>query len=294
VSARGDELVPYQKGALAIRDHRGAGPAVMLLHGLGGNVAHWARLAPLLGDRYRLVAIDLPSHGRSTAPDAYSFDYDVGAVDHVRQHLGLDRPAVVGHSYGGMLAVVLGERRPIDYRSIVNIDVLGFGMSDQSDSQVAADELSEADLVTEGDSEWLAIQLKGDVEEAESMGLHLDGADEALRRCYPLGGDGLWHRSPTIQRFVEIDEAIAAMDLLPAYARTACPTVTVVAERRDAPTDAIADVHRKHTENLVAALRDTPAVLDVVPTGHYPHLEAPEETAARFGTWVEGPRGQAN
>jgi pimeloyl-ACP methyl ester carboxylesterase len=105
-----DESVPFQKGVLAVRDYGGAGTTVMLLHGLGGNVAHWDRLASLVGDRYRLVAIDLPSHGLSTAPDAYSFDYDVGAVDHVRQHLGLDRPAVVGHSYGGMLAVVLGER----------------------------------------------------------------------------------------------------------------------------------------------------------------------------------------
>jgi pimeloyl-ACP methyl ester carboxylesterase len=167
-------------------------------------------------------------------------------------------------------------------------------MSDQTDSQEEADELSEADLVTAGDAEWLEMEMKGDVEEAASMGLHLEGTDEALRRCYTLGDDGLWHRTPTIQRFMEIDAAVGAMNILPSYARTRCPTVTVVADRRDAPTEAMAEVYRKRTESLVAALRGTPTVLDSVPTGHYPHLEAPEETASRFGTWVDGATAQAD
>src|SRR5688500_12720750 len=60
-----DGSVPYEHGSVAYRDFGGQGPAVLLVHGLGGNLAHWGRVAPLLHGRYRLIAIDLPSHGAS-------------------------------------------------------------------------------------------------------------------------------------------------------------------------------------------------------------------------------------
>ena len=82
-----DGSVLYWHGWVAYRDFGGQGPAVMLVHGLGGNLAHWGRVAPLLQGRYRLIAIDLPSHGASTAPAAYSFDHHIGAVDELRQYL---------------------------------------------------------------------------------------------------------------------------------------------------------------------------------------------------------------
>ena len=136
-----DGSVPYEHGWVAYRDFGGQGPAVMLLHGLGGNLAHWGRVAPLLQERYRLIAIDLPSHGASTAPAVYSFDHDLGAVDEVRQRLGLDRPALVGHSYGGMLAVSLGASRPGDYRVVVNVDGLGFALDTEREPEPHTEEL---------------------------------------------------------------------------------------------------------------------------------------------------------
>ena len=138
-----DGSVPYEDGWVAYRDFAGRGPAVMLVHGLGGNLAHWGRVAPLLQGRYRLIAIDLPSHGASTATAVYSFDHDLGAVDEVRQRLSLDRPALVGHSYGGMLAVSLGARRPGDYRGVVNIDGLGFALDTEREPDPQLEELLE-------------------------------------------------------------------------------------------------------------------------------------------------------
>ncbi|MDE2449608.1 MAG: alpha/beta fold hydrolase, partial [Gammaproteobacteria bacterium] len=44
---------------------RGSGPALVLLHGWGLNVRVWDGLAAALCDRFRIVAIDLPGHGRS-------------------------------------------------------------------------------------------------------------------------------------------------------------------------------------------------------------------------------------
>ena len=281
-----DGSVPYEHGSVAYRDFGGQGPAVMLVHGLGGNLAHWGRVAPLLQGRYRLIAIDLPSHGASTAPAVYSFDHDLGAVDEVRQRLRLDRPALVGHSYGGMLAVSLGASRPGDYRVVVNVDGLGFALDTEREPESQTEELQEEASVNEGDAEWLEAEISREVEEAASIGLRLDRDGEMVRRAFQQGDDGRWHSSPTIERFVEIGHFLETLRLMPAYTASSCRTVTVLAEHRYAPNEEAADSSRRHAEQVRAALVAAGAELDSVPSGHYPHVEVPEVTAERFSGWV--------
>ena len=276
----------YGRGRVAYRDSGGQGPAVVLLHGLGGNLAHWAPVSALLRQRYRLIGIDLPSHGASTAPDAHSFDHDLGAVDEVRQRLGLHRPALVGHSYGGMLAVALGAHRPHDYRVAVNIDGLGFPPAPERDREPHPEQRPVAGVGDQGDAEWLTAQIRREVEEAAAIGLHLDPHGEMVRRAFQLGDDGLWHSSPTLGRFVEIERAIESMDLVRAYAASTCRTITVIAERRYAETaEAEADA-RRHVDRVRAALAAAGSELETVASGHYAHVEVPELIAGRFADWV--------
>ena len=282
-----DGSVPYADGRVAYRDFGGEGPAVMLVHGLGGNLAHWRLLAPLLQERYCLIAIDLPSHGASTAPAAYSFEHDIGALEAVRHTLSLDRPALVGHSYGGWLAVALGASRPGRYRCVVNIDGIGF-VDAESGLETPPEELSEEDLVNAGGEEWLEAAITGDVEEAASIGLRLDRDDEILRRGYQLGDDGRWHRSPTIARFVEIDQTLKSLRLMPAYTASSCRIVTVLAEHRDTQSEEAAEAPRRRADRARAALVAVGAELDSLPSGHFPHIEMPELTAERFSSWVGG------
>jgi pimeloyl-ACP methyl ester carboxylesterase len=281
-----DGSVPYEHGSVAYRDFGGPGPVVMLVHGLGGNLAHWERVAPLLHGRYRLIAIDLPSHGASTAPAVYSFDHDLGAVDEVRQSLRLDRPALVGHSYGGMLAVSLGASRPGDYRVVVNIDGLGFALDTEREPESHPEELPKEASVNEGDAEWLEGEISREVEEAASIGLRLDRDGEMVRRAFQLGDDGRWHSSPTIDRFVEIGHFLEALRLMPAYTASSCRTVTVLAEHRYAPNEEAAASARRRTEQVRASLVVAGSEVDSVPSGHYPHVEVPDVTAERFGGWV--------
>jgi len=281
-----DGSVPYEHGRVAYRDFGGQGPAVMLLHGVGGNLAHWGRVAPLLHDRYRVVAVDLPSHGASTAPAAYSFDHDLGAVDDVRRRLSLDRPALVGHSYGGMLAVSLGASSPADYRVVVNIDGLGFALDAGREPEPNREGPSVGVSVNEGDDAWLDAEISREVEEAAAIGLRLDRDGEMVRRAFQLGDDGRWHSSPTIDRFVETVRALEALRLMPAYAATSCRTITVIADHRSAANDEAAASSRLHVEQVRAALVALGAELDSIPSGHFPHIEMPEVTAERFGGWV--------
>ncbi|CAM3156836.1 alpha/beta fold hydrolase [Stackebrandtia soli] len=88
---------------VVVRDYGGDGPALMLLHGGGGHMDHWLPVVPYLAEEYRIVTPELRGHGRSgdgpIALDGFLADLEV-----VRDHLGLNDFAVVGHSLGGMLA----------------------------------------------------------------------------------------------------------------------------------------------------------------------------------------------
>lgn len=94
--------------------HAGHGPAVVLCHGGISDGREWSRQLDGLSDRFSLYAWDAPGCGASDDPDEHTFrlpDYAdalAGFVD----ALDLDRPAVVGLSFGSGLALQLYERHP--------------------------------------------------------------------------------------------------------------------------------------------------------------------------------------
>ena len=95
----------------------GAGPPVLLLHGLGGSGRYWAGLAPLLASERTLIAPDLAGFGRSDKPTAvdYSRAFHLDSLEGILEGLGFSGPiTVVGHSMGGILAALFAARRAAD------------------------------------------------------------------------------------------------------------------------------------------------------------------------------------
>ena len=93
---------------------RDAGPAFVLLHGLASNARLWNGVATrLAGEGHRVVAVDQRGHGRSSKPD---HGYDLTTItDDARaliESLGLERPVVVGQSWGANVVVELAARFP--------------------------------------------------------------------------------------------------------------------------------------------------------------------------------------
>lgn len=98
----------------------GEGVPLVFVHGLPGAArdVRWL-LAPLAG-RVRVIALDLPGFGGTptqTAPDA-SPEGRAGFVLAVIDALGLDRPVIVGHSMGGLVAVAAVAQRPQGFRAL--------------------------------------------------------------------------------------------------------------------------------------------------------------------------------
>lgn len=102
----------------------GAGPAVVLLHGLGGSIYDWRHLLRPLAKTHRVIAVDLLGSGESEIPPVE--DYSVAAqarrVKGILDHLAIGRASLVGNSYGGGIALRVAQDWPEKVDRLVLID----------------------------------------------------------------------------------------------------------------------------------------------------------------------------
>ncbi|HYW73304.1 MAG TPA: alpha/beta hydrolase, partial [Pyrinomonadaceae bacterium] len=87
---------------------KGQGRPLVLIHGNPGSCQDWSRLYSPISSRYRAIAFDRPGHGHSDRPNHRPITVEVQAemLHAALKQLGVERPIVVGHSWGGSLALV--------------------------------------------------------------------------------------------------------------------------------------------------------------------------------------------
>lgn len=109
--------------SLAYEEQGSGGPPLLLVHGILCDRRYLAPQFAYFTARHRTVAVDLRGHGESDAPEQ---EYTIeGFADDLRwmcQELGLERPVVVGHSLGGIVALALAAARPELVAGIVALD----------------------------------------------------------------------------------------------------------------------------------------------------------------------------
>ncbi len=94
---------------------RGSGSPIVLIHGLGGQLRNFNYLLEELAEHHRVIAIDRPGSGYSTAPRAGGLENIGRQADLIAKlvdRLELDKPLVVGHSLGGAIVLALGLHHP--------------------------------------------------------------------------------------------------------------------------------------------------------------------------------------
>jgi pimeloyl-ACP methyl ester carboxylesterase len=106
---------------IAFRDSGTAGRDVVLSHGVFGNLEYFEPLVDRLADGYRVVSYDLRGHGQSGTGPCSVRDHSGDLLALISQ-LGLDRPSLVGASYGAFVALEVASRTPSVAGGVVNID----------------------------------------------------------------------------------------------------------------------------------------------------------------------------
>jgi len=101
----------------------GHGPAVVLLHGFAETSRMWTPILPVLGEKFTVIAPDLPGIGESSIPEK-GIDMKTAAISihSLVRSLGIEKARVVGHDIGLMVAYAYAAQFPSEVEKLVVMD----------------------------------------------------------------------------------------------------------------------------------------------------------------------------
>ncbi|MDE6459999.1 MAG: alpha/beta hydrolase [Paramuribaculum sp.] len=111
-------------GTKIVYDVTGCGKPLILMHGWGCNSSTVASIAAVASKTHTVYNLDLPGHGSSPEPkDVWGVEEYTAAVEEFVSRLGLEKPSLIGHSYGGRIGILYASRNKVD--KLVLVDAAG-------------------------------------------------------------------------------------------------------------------------------------------------------------------------
>jgi len=117
----------------------GSGPPVLMIHGLSGSWQNWLENIPVLAERHRVVAMDLPGFGESEMPrDKITISGYGRWICSLCEELGIERAAFVGNSMGGFVSAETAITFPQMVEKLVLVSSAGITSEHQRNEQAMA------------------------------------------------------------------------------------------------------------------------------------------------------------
>lgn len=239
---------------------------VVMLHGIRGYAETFAGVAAALQPHWRVIAYDQRGRGRSDWDPARHYDTPtyVGDLARVVDHLGLDRFHLLGHSMGGINAIVYAATQPHRVARLV-VEDAGPGAFEQSaGARRIQAELKDTPEVFDSWEQAAAFMraLRPTVTEA--------AREERLRsmlKPLPRGGFTWRYDHAGIAATRLQPDPARVVDLVPHVQALACPTLVVRGARSDyLQPDMVARMQ---------ALNPRIRAVDIPDAGHYVHDDNP-------------------
>lgn len=243
----------------------GEGPPLVLLHGALVDSRMWLWQLEGLSDELAVAAWDTPGCGRSSdPPEHWRMPEYADCLASWLEVAGIERPHVLGLSWGSSLALELYRRHPHVPASLILASAYaGWAGSLPADVVAARLEkvLSEVDLPPE---EWAASYIPGFLTDAAPEGL-ADEIVEMMSDHHPAGTRAMAH-------------AMAEADLRDVLPRIRVPTLLLYGELdRRSPLHVAEELHASIPSSQLVVIPDV---------GHVSNAEEPEEFNARVRTFV--------
>jgi pimeloyl-ACP methyl ester carboxylesterase len=268
------QLSDMQSREITLHGHRlsyrvgGAGPVLVLVHGISSSNTTWDDVLPWLAEHHTIVAPDLLGHGRSAKPRG---DYSLGAYANGLRDLidvlGHQRVTLVGHSLGGGIAMQFTYQFPERCERLVLVSSGGLGREVHVMLRAAALPGSEWVLpviCTQG----LLDTVAGAARFFGRAGLRVAPDLEEIWRGYAALGDVECRQAfvHTLRTIIDPGgQRVSATDRL--YLAAGLPTMIVWGNR-----DGVIPVAHAHAAHAVIA----GSRLEVFPgAGHFPHRSDP-------------------
>lgn len=97
---------------------------VIIMHGWGCNVDTVASIENIFKGKMRVLNVDLPGHGQSSEPPAvWGIEDFTAMMEKFISRIGLVRPSLIGHSFGGRISLLLSSRNDIE--KVLLVDAAG-------------------------------------------------------------------------------------------------------------------------------------------------------------------------
>ena len=236
----------------------GAGPPLLFLHG-GGAAGQWHPAHALLAAHHRVIAPDHPGFGQSDElPEVEGVDDLVYHYLDVMDRLGLERPAIVGHSFGGWVAAEIAVHSPERVGALVLLSPVGLRIPEHPITDIFFVPPPEIPAMIFHDPSALPAP-DGPPDPDMLLAMYRDSTALARYTWTPFMAN------PKLERRLH---------------RVSAPTLVVWAEG-----DRV--VPREHAERYVERISD--ARLQTIPEcGHALQLERPSEVAAAIGEFLNG------
>jgi pimeloyl-ACP methyl ester carboxylesterase len=225
---------------VAVRDHGGDGPGLVLLHGVGGNLETMDPLAERFGG-HRVIAFDLPGcgwSGRIGDLDTDPIGTMADALHGVILHFGLDAPDLLGHSLGGMVAARYAARHgeangggrlvsidgfPPGHLTVADTDGQAVHQAWLVGARRELEQMTEAPVVQDAaERQRQAAGMRGWLTASR---MDLPNLDAVIDRQFLARGDGTSLRRP--DRAIISGAFARDVDVLADYRATTAPTLII-------------------------------------------------------------------
>lgn len=247
----------------------GHGQAVLLIHGLAGSSRTWNDVLPALAERYEVIAPDLLGHGDSAKPlGDYSLGAHASGLRDLLATIGVPRATIVGHSFGGGVAMQLAYQHPELCDRLVLVGSGGLGREVSWMLRICTLPLAEQ-LMPLWFPRVFADVGTGVGRQIKRRGFYWPRLAEMWRAYSSLAGAE--NRKAFVRTMRNVidpsGQTVSALDRL--YLASHLPTLIVWGEQDDVIP--VSHAHTAHDAVPGSRLVVLPGI------GHFPHVEAPEQ-----------------
>jgi proline iminopeptidase len=256
----------------------GRGQPIIVIHG-GPTFDHNYLLPDMdrLSGSFRLIYYDQRGRGKSggnVQPEQVSLQSEIQDLEDLREYFHLDSVAVLGHSWGGLLAMEYATRHP---QHVSHLLLLNTAPASHNDLVLFQQELRNNDL---DKKEALAATAKyqaGDLEtDAEYYRIHFRATvrqPELLERVVrslrlSVTPEGICKARAIMQRLYDETWLLSDYSLLPKLSRLAIPTLVISGDYDFVPAACADHIAQAIPRARLVVLKDC---------GHFSYLECPEQ-----------------
>jgi len=121
------------KGLKIFTRIKGEGSPFLILHGWGSSVHNWTNMQNVLSEKFKVFILDMPGFGNTTPPDKpWNLDEYLDLILKYCDHYSLNNFYLLGHSFGGRIAIKMAIKYPQIIKRLVLMDAAGIRRKDKT------------------------------------------------------------------------------------------------------------------------------------------------------------------